>query len=251
VNGRFVDVRNPPSRRVAALLAGIAASALSACSTLPESAQTGPARNEPMREAESNPQQRSVAPVPAAPAASAPSARPRAAVSARPTPQAERSPDPDAVPEPTPKAEPIPSWGNRPYVLFGQRYQPMTEVRPFRERGLASWYGKPFHGRKTAIGERFDMYRMMAAHPTLPLPSYARVTNLRNGRTVIVRVNDRGPYKYGRQIDLSFAAAHRLGFTGAGTTEVDIELIVPQTAAVPTGGPAPGTRLTHTASALH
>jgi rare lipoprotein A len=110
-----------------------------------------------------------------------------------------------------PKVEPIRSGGpNRPYEVFGREYVPMTQDVAYRERGLASWYGRKFQGRPTASGEIYDMFTMTAAHPTLPIPSYARITNPANGRSVIVRVNDRGPFHAGRIVDLSYAAAHRL-----------------------------------------
>jgi rare lipoprotein A len=100
-------------------------------------------------------------------------------------------------------------------------------LRPYRERGTASWYGRKFHGEKTSMGETYDMYKMTAAHPTLPLPSYARVTNVATGRSVIVRVNDRGPFLQHRLIDLSYAAAHRIGIAQHGSGLVEVEAILP------------------------
>ena len=129
----------------------------------------------------------------------------------------------DAVP----RQETLKEWANRPYVNRGRRYVPMTRRKTFSQRGMASWYGRPFHGRKTAIGERYDMRTMTAAHPTLPLPSYVRVTSLETGRSIVVRVNDRGPFAKDRVIDLSFAAAAKLGFTDLGVTPVVVDLIVP------------------------
>lgn len=126
-----------------------------------------------------------------------------------------------------PKAEPLRTSANRPYWLFGQLYTPMTSVTPFKQSGIASWYGKQFHGRKTSTGELYDMFAMTAAHPTLPLPSYVRVTNTRNGKQVIVRVNDRGPFLQNRAIDMSYAAATRLDYIASGHTTVEIELLVP------------------------
>lgn len=114
---------------------------------------------------------------------------------------------------------------NRPYTVMGKRYYPMSGDRSFSQTGVASWYGKQFHGRKTAIGERYDMFAMTAAHPTMELPSYARVTNLKNGKSLIVRVNDRGPFLGGRIIDMSYAAAVKLGYHTAGTTRVKVERI--------------------------
>jgi rare lipoprotein A len=131
----------------------------------------------------------------------------------------------ETLPDAIPRAEALHRGANRPYVVFGRSYQPMTELKPFRERGMATWYGRRYHDRPTSIGERYDMYAMTAAHTRLPLPSYARVTNLKNGRTVIVRVNDRGPFLHGRVIDLSYAAAARLGFARSGSAEVEVELI--------------------------
>ena len=114
-----------------------------------------------------------------------------------------------------PRIEPYASGANRPYVVFGQRYVPDTTGQPYRKQGIASWYGKKFHGNSTSIGEPYDMYAMTAAHTTLPVPSYARVTSLVNGRTVIVRVNDRGPFHSDRIMDLSYVAAYKLGIIGA------------------------------------
>lgn len=114
---------------------------------------------------------------------------------------------------------------NRPYTVMGKRYYPMSGDRSFSQTGVASWYGKQFHGRKTAIGERYDMFAMTAAHPTMELPSYARVTNLKNGKSLIVRVNDRGPFLGGRIIDMSYAAAVKLGYHTAGTARVKVERI--------------------------
>jgi rare lipoprotein A len=125
----------------------------------------------------------------------------------------------DAVP----RVEPLHPRANRPYTALGRSYTPLTADVPFRQKGAASWYGRQFHGNRTASGEIYDMFAMTAAHPTLPIPSYVRVTNLRNGRSVIVRVNDRGPFKDSRIIDLSYGAATRLGIAAAGTGEVEIE----------------------------
>jgi rare lipoprotein A len=146
-----------------------------------------------------------------------------------PKPRGDRDgalPDPPAdlerVPDAEPRVEPIKSGGtNKPYEVDGRRYEPATSDVRLRERGLASWYGRKFHGRMTANGERYDMYAMTAAHPTMPLPSYARVRNLANGREVVVRVNDRGPFHGGRIIDLSRAAARKLGFGGLALVEVE------------------------------
>jgi len=138
----------------------------------------------------------------------------------------------DAIAEPTPRVEPLNRFANRPYSVFGREYIPATSLRPYKERGIASWYGRKFHNQKTSTGETYDMYAMTAAHPTLPLPSYARVTNLANGKSVVVRVNDRGPFHAGRIIDLSYAAAWRIGIAQNGSGEVEVESIVPSGAPV-------------------
>jgi rare lipoprotein A len=131
----------------------------------------------------------------------------------------------DRVPDAAPRVEPIRSGGpNKPYEVFGREYVPFTQDRAFRERGLASWYGRKFQGRPTASGEIYDMYAMTAAHPTLPIPSYARVRNPANGREIIVRVNDRGPFHPGRIIDLSYTAALKLDLL-RGVAPVEVERI--------------------------
>ena len=132
----------------------------------------------------------------------------------------------DRIADATPRAEPPHKYANRPYQALGKTYTPLTSVRPFRQHGLASWYGKRYHGNKTSSGETYDMYAMSAAHPTLPIPSYARVTRVSNGKSVVVRINDRGPVQGGRIIDLSYVAAHKLGFVQAGSAEVTVESIV-------------------------
>jgi rare lipoprotein A len=134
----------------------------------------------------------------------------------------------DAIPDAVPRLEPLHRFANRPYSVFGRDYVPATELRPYRERGIASWYGRKFHAQKTSTGEPYDMYAMTAAHPTLPLPSYARVTNVANGKSVIVRVNDRGPFLNGRIIDLSYTAAARLGYVNQGSAQVEVEAILPE-----------------------
>jgi rare lipoprotein A len=127
------------------------------------------------------------------------------------------------APDAEPRVEPLLARANRPYTALGRSYTPLTSDVPFRQKGLASWYGRQFHGNRTASGEIYDMFAMTAAHPTLPIPSYVRVVNPRNGKAVIVRVNDRGPFKSDRIIDLSYGAATKLGIAGAGTGEVEIE----------------------------
>ncbi len=134
----------------------------------------------------------------------------------------------DAIPDAVPRIEPLHRPALRPYTVMGQSFVPMTELRPFSQRGHASWYGRRFHGNPTSIGEPYDMFAMTAAHPTLPIPSYVRVTNLANGRSVVVRVNDRGPFLRGRIIDLSYTAAHRLGYINSGSAHVEVETITHQ-----------------------
>jgi peptidoglycan lytic transglycosylase len=131
------------------------------------------------------------------------------------------------IPDAEPKAEPLHRYANRPYKVFGTEYVPLGEVQAFRQRGVASWYGRRFHGQRTASGEPYDMYAMSAAHPRLPIPSYVRVTNVANGRSVVVRVNDRGPFHASRIIDLSYAAAYKLGFIQAGSAQVEVEAVLP------------------------
>jgi rare lipoprotein A len=133
----------------------------------------------------------------------------------------------DKIPDATPRIEPLARGPNRPYTVMGQHFVPDTTDKPYRVRGIASWYGRRYHGRQTSNGERYDMFAMTAAHTTLPIPSYARVTNTSNGRSVIVRINDRGPFLRSRVIDLSYVAAHRLGIIGTGSGEVIVERITP------------------------
>ncbi len=136
-------------------------------------------------------------------------------------------PDLAPIPDAQPRPEPLHRAANSPYVVFGRTYVPERSHRPFRQRGVASWYGRRFHGNPTSSGERYDMYAMTAAHPTLPIPSYARVTSVANGRSVVVRVNDRGPFLHGRIIDLSYAAAWKLGYVAQGSTLVEVEAVLP------------------------
>ena len=142
-----------------------------------------------------------------------------------------------SIPDPTPRDEPLSNYGNPDsYVVFGRRYHTLKDGRGYRERGIASWYGSKFHGRRTSSGEPYDMYAMSAAHKSLPLPCYARVTNLRNNRNVVVRINDRGPFHDNRLIDLSYTAAWKLGIVGEGTGLVEVAVIDPT---APTVEPEP------------
>ena len=151
-----------------------------------------------------------------------------------PTPPQDASAIPDAVPT----AEPRSPQGNPPfYEVFGKRYFVMASASGYVERGVASWYGPGFHAARTAMGEPYDMYGMTAAHKTLPLPAYVQVTNLGNGRSVIVRVNDRGPFKDGRIIDLSHTAASKLDMLRAGTAFVEVRALTPGESANPAAPP--------------
>jgi rare lipoprotein A len=131
----------------------------------------------------------------------------------------------DAIPDAVPRAEPLHRYANRPYSALGKTYTPLTETGKYKGHGSASWYGKKFHGQRTSIGEVYDMYGMTAAHPTLPIPSYARVTNVATGKSVVVRVNDRGPFLHDRIMDLSYVAAYKLGYINSGSAEVEVESI--------------------------
>lgn len=132
------------------------------------------------------------------------------------------------LPDPVVRNDPISKYGNRPYVVFGKTYTPLGADATFVQRGTASWYGKKFHGQRTSSGETYDMYQMTAAHPTLPIPSYARVTSLESGKSVVVRVNDRGPFHSSRIIDVSYTAALKLGLLGKGSHEVEVERLLPE-----------------------
>lgn len=155
-----------------------------------------------------------------------------------PTPTIPSAPvDVSKIPEPVPKYEPRSTRGNPAfYDVLGKRYFVLAEADGYLERGVASWYGPGFHAASTSNGERYDMYAMSAAHKTLPLPAYVQVTNLRNGRSVVVRVNDRGPFKDGRIIDLSYTAATKLGMTRDGTAFVEVRALAAEQTASP---PAP------------
>ena len=142
--------------------------------------------------------------------------------------------DLDSIPDAVPQLEPLKSGAMRPYAVMGQSYTPMTTLTPYKARGSASWYGRRYHGKQTSSGEIYDMYSMSAAHPVLPIPSYVRVTHLANGKSVVVRVNDRGPFIDNRLIDLSYTAAYKLGVLAGGSALVEVESIIPD-------GTVPGT----------
>jgi rare lipoprotein A len=145
----------------------------------------------------------------------------------------------DAIPDAVPRVEPIRAATSRPYMVMGRSYTPMTSLQPYKAHGVATWYGRRYHGKQTSSGEIYDMYAMTAAHTTLPIPSYARVTHLASGKSVVVRINDRGPFVDGRVIDLSYTAAHKLGVLAGGSALVEVETVFPgsppsQVAAIPT-----------------
>ncbi len=134
----------------------------------------------------------------------------------------------DTIPDAVPRAEPLSKYGNMAsYEVYGERYYVLPESKGYKERGRASWYGRKFHGRRTSSGEPYDMYAMTAAHKTLPLPTYVKVTNLANGKQVILRVNDRGPFHNNRIIDLSYSAAMKLDMFSKGTAQVEVEALDP------------------------
>lgn len=146
-----------------------------------------------------------------------------------------------AIPDAVPRIEPLYRGTMRPYTVMGRSYAPMTELAPYKARGIATWYGRRYHGKKTSSGEPYDMYAMSAAHTVLPIPSYVRVTNVANGKSVVVRVNDRGPFIADRLIDLSYTAAFKLGLIGAGSGMVEVASIIPGSPppAVPAPAPTP------------
>ena len=149
--------------------------------------------------------------------------------------------DPAEVPDAVPRAEPRAARGNPPfYEVFGKRYVVLPTADGFLERGVASWYGPGFHGESTSSGEPYDMHAMTAAHKTLPLPAYVQVTNLQNGRSVVVRVNDRGPFKDNRVIDLSYVAAAKLDMIREGTAMVEVRSVGPSSPAARPVAPANG-----------
>ncbi len=186
-------------------------------------------RSDPAPQAESRP-------APKAPA-EAPARRPGAYY--KDDGPGERPPvDLASIPDATPRAEPPHRFANRPYQVFGRDYAPIASAQGFRQKGIASWYGRRYHGQNTSSGEPYDMYGMTAAHPLLPIPSYVRVTNLANRRSVVVRVNDRGPFHADRVIDLSYTAAWKLGFVEVGSALVEIEHVPPGAAVAAASAPA-------------
>lgn len=182
----------------------------------------------PLAPPDTQPPEVTARPAPPSPQTTDPTPRKRGAYYKDDGPDANPPPNLDAVPDAQPRPEPLHRFANAPYSVFGQDYVPDTQVKPYKARGVASWYGRKFHGQRTASGEIYDMYTMTAAHRTLPIPSYARVLNRRNGKAVVVRINDRGPFHGNRIMDLSYTAAHKLGFVSQGSTEIDVETILPE-----------------------
>jgi len=135
-------------------------------------------------------------------------------------------PNLSSVPDAIPRIEPLRKPNMQPYVILGKTYTPMSTLGPYKERGIASWYGRRYHGKKTASGEVYDMYAMTAAHTTLPIPSYVRVTNIKNKKSIVIRINDRGPFLSNRLIDLSYTAAYKLDVLSGGSTLVEVETIL-------------------------
>ena len=202
-------IRDSPLRAIAVLLA--IAIALAGCGTT--------AKRE------------SSAPVARAPDAAAPASRPATPRGGgyylNDGPGDNPPPNLEQVPDAVPKREPLHRGAMRPYNVMGQNYTPMTRLAPYRARGTATWYGRRYHGQQTSSGEIYDMYQMTAAHTTLPIPSFARITNLATNKSVVVRINDRGPFHSDRLIDLSYTAAYKLGLLGGGRALVEVETILP------------------------
>ena len=172
----------------------------------------------------------SSAPVARAPDAAAPASRPATPRGGgyylNDGPGDNPPPNLEQVPDAVPKREPLHRGTMRPYTVMGKNYTPMTRLAPYRARGTATWYGRRYHGQQTSSGEIYDMYQMTAAHTTLPIPSYARVTNLATNKSIVVRINDRGPFHSGRLIDLSYTAAYKLRLLGGGQALVEVETIL-------------------------
>jgi len=207
--------------------------ALGACGTAPKKPASPPAGSSPKPHA-SAPERHAHGPKrsPYAPAQEDPSKRGDYVAGGLYAPHIKDSipdyvPDVDAIPEPEVRHEPPSRFGNRTYSVLGKTYRVRDSAHGYVEEGRASYYGNKFHGRRTSNQEVYDMYAFTAAHKTLPLPSYVRVTNLDNGKSVVVRVNDRGPFHAGRVIDLSYAAAVKLGFVKQGTARVEVRALMP------------------------
>lgn len=220
----------PASAPLRALALALLASALAACGSAPRRAEAPPPAEPapPAQVADADAPKRS----PYAPAQEDPSKRGDYVAGGLYAPHIADSapdyvPDVEAIPEPEVRVEPRSRYGNRTYSVLGRTYRVMETAEGYVEEGMASFYGRKFHGRLTSNQEVYDMYAFTAAHKSLPLPSYVRVTNLANGKSVVVRVNDRGPFHAGRIIDLSYAAATKLGFIKQGTARVEVRALMP------------------------
>ncbi len=201
----------------------LATATLAACAVSPKQQNARPA---PIVDLASGPSGKTTPPEASAPAPAAPAPESGSGgYLSGDGPGADAPANLDDIPDAVPKVEPLHRYANRPYTALGKNFTPLEAPGDYKETGIASWYGKKFHGQRTSIGEVYDMYGMTAAHPILPIPSYARVTNLATKKSVIVRVNDRGPFLHERIIDLSYTAAHKLGIINNGSAEVQVESI--------------------------
>lgn len=215
-----------PRRFPAAILFAVATAVIAGCGTL-----SGPS--------EPSPPAPSAKPAPVPPQTPPPASPGRGAYYKDDGPGANPPADMASIPDAVPRAEPLHRFANRPYQVLGRDYVPIAAPGSFRQTGIASWYGRRFNGAPTSSGEPYDMYAMTAAHPTLPIPSYARVTNLANGRSVVVRINDRGPFHSDRIIDLSYTAAWKLGYADAGSARVEVQSLASGAGAPPVIAAAP------------
>lgn len=215
-------MRSPGAGRLLLLSPLLAALLLSACGTAPKLAPSLPPAVKPSPAPGAKPPAKPEA-APALPAAGSG----RGGYYQDDGPGDNPPPNLDQVPDADVRNDPLLPYSNRPYVVFGKTYTPITDNKPFTQIGIGSWYGKKFHGQRTSSGELYDMYKMTAAHPTLPIPSYARLTNLVSGAVVVVRINDRGPFHSSRAIDVSYTAALKLGLLGKGSHQLQIERILP------------------------
>ncbi|MGV7208424.1 septal ring lytic transglycosylase RlpA family protein [Oxalobacteraceae bacterium A2-2] len=212
------------TKRLPGWCAGLALLALVGCGTAPVAPTTSPAPVHKPAPSASKPS--TAKPDPAVPVLP-PAGSGRGGYYQDDGPGENPPPNLDKVPDADVRNDaPIPR-ANRPYTVFGKTYTPLTDNQPYTQIGIGSWYGKKFHGQRTSSGELYDMYKMTAAHPILPIPSYARLTNLVSGAQVIVRINDRGPFHSDRAIDVSYTAALKLGLLGKGSHELQIERILP------------------------
>ena len=230
--GKKAGVRG--NNRAAAFAAAAVAALLTACGSAPVQREPANERAERPRSQPRPPARVSKAPTPSAPSSSAAPRTSRGGGYYLDDGPGDSPPaDIDTIPDAVPQWEPLHRGTMKPYVVLGQTFTPMTELQPYKARGVATWYGRRYHGRQTSNGETYDMYGMTAAHPVLPIPSYVKVTNVANGKSVVVRVNDRGPFLENRLIDLSYTAAHRIGVLAGGSAVVEVETILPDASGPP------------------